>query len=341
MERLILAYDSDCRSCTELSKRIGFASHGKLETLPLTHPDVHRWREEESLLERWEPTIFKISTGGELIGGRTGPPMLPWLAKTLTFAEQSAVLREIGQMQLEGRKTSRITQTLGRRGFIKMSAGVAVVTNLLFMGGSRALAVGGDSGLTSGSTIELTEAQKQLLLAKFLGSDDLDKVLRSPSSEGRLTHSQLGSKVVLSTGPESFGNADRGSVNVLVAASETAELALARIPDGRLISWRNNLRPINGTRTEVILWEFDDQAEQLRPLEVSHNGLLDGSLESGMSHGSLNPSSDCGACYNPPYGYRSVRCTYDVSCLGSGCRTFLRSVQARHTTIHLHSVCAT
>jgi hypothetical protein len=42
--RWILAFDSSCGRCREISARVVQASGGKLEVLPFIAPDVKRWR---------------------------------------------------------------------------------------------------------------------------------------------------------------------------------------------------------------------------------------------------------------------------------------------------------
>jgi hypothetical protein len=43
--RWVLAFDASCGSCRTVSHAIGQACDGKLEVLPLAHPEVQRWRQ--------------------------------------------------------------------------------------------------------------------------------------------------------------------------------------------------------------------------------------------------------------------------------------------------------
>ncbi|WP_299518250.1 hypothetical protein [uncultured Serinicoccus sp.] len=308
MQRLILAYDSDCSTCREMSNRVEAVSNGKIATLPLTHPDVTKWRQAEMLLDRWQPTLFKFSPSGDLIGGRTGPPMIPWLATALTIGEQTAVLGEIGEMHVQS--SPNLENFLGRRKFAKVVLGLGATVNLLFWGANApaiAASPGGPSGMESRV---LSQTEKRKILANLAESNDLNEILTSPSLRKEVSDSSFVSQLDLVSDPHDFALEQRALGGVYITASATADMAVVGMPGGRMLSWRSNKRSMNGTHSEAILWDIAADDSKVVPLEISHNGRLDDMT---------SLASNCGACYNRPYKYRAVRCEYDVACLGSGC----------------------
>jgi len=57
--RWVLAFDASCNTCREISAQVSSASDGKLEVLPLNHPDVQRWRQQGlGVQPPWAPTLL-------------------------------------------------------------------------------------------------------------------------------------------------------------------------------------------------------------------------------------------------------------------------------------------
>ncbi|WP_218023365.1 hypothetical protein, partial [Nocardia altamirensis] len=69
--RWILAFDSSCAKCRRISDIVTEVAGDRLDTRPLTDPDVVRWRHDSlGPTAAWRPTLLRVSGTG--VRGWTG-----------------------------------------------------------------------------------------------------------------------------------------------------------------------------------------------------------------------------------------------------------------------------
>lgn len=140
--RWILAFDGSCTKCQAISNRVAQASSGKLEVLPLTHPDVRQWR-EQCLGENppWVPTLIQVD--GVRVRTWVGSAMAFHLVRALGTRSTTRVLRALGELrqQQSGRAPDQAGgRAMGRKRFLQLGAGVAVAAGLTIAGKAPAFA---------------------------------------------------------------------------------------------------------------------------------------------------------------------------------------------------------
>jgi hypothetical protein len=141
--RWVLAFDASCGSCRTVSHAIGQACDGKLEVLPLAHPEVGRWRRESLGPEApWAPTLIRLR--GEHVHAWTGAAMGLRLTRSLGARSTLRVLRSLGRLrrQRSASPSGEATggQVMGRGRFLQLGAGLALATGMLLTGRMPALA---------------------------------------------------------------------------------------------------------------------------------------------------------------------------------------------------------
>ncbi|GAB3816548.1 bacteriocin fulvocin C-related protein [Micromonospora zhanjiangensis] len=142
--RWVLAFDGSCAACATISHTVERASDRKLEVLPLTHPDVLRWREERMGVEApWVPTLIRVR--GPKVKTWTGATMGVRLAAMLGPGATMRVLSALGelphrQQQADAQPASRSSLVMGRKRFLQLGAGIAVAAGLTVTGRTPAFA---------------------------------------------------------------------------------------------------------------------------------------------------------------------------------------------------------
>lgn len=138
--RWVLAFDASCGTCREVSSAVARASRGKLEVLPLTHPDVRRWRVLARVDDtRSAPTLLRVQ--GAAVRAWTGGGMSLPLTRRLGLRSTTRVLRSLGQLrrQANGHPLER-PGTISRAGFLRIGAGAIVAAGIVFAGKAPAFA---------------------------------------------------------------------------------------------------------------------------------------------------------------------------------------------------------
>jgi hypothetical protein len=133
----VLAFDASCGKCRAISAVVAEASGGKLEVLPLLHPDVVQWR-RRSLGEDapFAPTF--IRAGGDDVRAWTGASM------TLPLLRRLGLRATIKVMDALGRLKEKETARLGRKQFLRLGAGAGVAAGIVLAGKAPAFADQGD-----------------------------------------------------------------------------------------------------------------------------------------------------------------------------------------------------
>lgn len=135
--RWVLAFDGSCATCREISGAVARACGGRLEVLPLAHPEVRRWREGSPGPEA--PTLLRAA------GGRarawTGTAMALPLARRLGVRGSMRVLRALGHLRNEAARVPfERPGVMDRAGFLQLGAGLAVAAGVIMAGATPAFA---------------------------------------------------------------------------------------------------------------------------------------------------------------------------------------------------------
>jgi hypothetical protein len=96
MNRWVLAFDASCGCCRAISHAVAQASGGALEVLPLSNPDVRRWRERSlGSSAPWTPTLIEVA--GTDVTAWTGPSLALRLVGHLGARSSMRVLAALGR----------------------------------------------------------------------------------------------------------------------------------------------------------------------------------------------------------------------------------------------------
>ncbi|MEU6171948.1 bacteriocin fulvocin C-related protein [Streptantibioticus parmotrematis] len=143
-ERWILAFDSSCATCGEISAAVSEACGGRLETLPLSHPEVRgtlagRQRGGEPS----RPALLRV--GGTDARVRTGVRMAVPLARRLGVRRSVSVLRALGRLRQDAKRVPfeeprRAASGVGRGRFLQLAAGAGVAAGVVLLGRTPAIA---------------------------------------------------------------------------------------------------------------------------------------------------------------------------------------------------------
>ncbi|MFD3532618.1 chitin binding peritrophin-A domain-containing protein [Streptomyces sp. NPDC058664] len=139
--RWVLAFDASCGKCTTMSKAVSEACGGKLEILPLTHPQVRQWREQsQGATAPWAPTLLRA--GEESVGAWTGLAMAWPLVRRLGPRSTSRVLRALGRLRLNPQPQQSAPAGAGvdRKRLLQLGAGLIVAAGVTFAGRTPAIA---------------------------------------------------------------------------------------------------------------------------------------------------------------------------------------------------------
>ncbi|OEV04783.1 bacteriocin fulvocin C-related protein [Streptomyces oceani] len=139
LDRWVLAFDGSCDTCKAISEAVEQASQGKLEVLPLGHPDVQEWRRLSVGPEPpWEPTLVHVR--GEQVQAWTRPLMGLLLAKKLGPRATYRVLQSLGRLRTENRNETQSRGSIDRKRFLQLFGGIGVATAITVTGQTPAFA---------------------------------------------------------------------------------------------------------------------------------------------------------------------------------------------------------
>ncbi|GLW93732.1 bacteriocin fulvocin C-related protein [Actinokineospora globicatena] len=136
--RWVLAFDASCGKCRKVSAAVERACDGKLEVLPLTHPDVAGWRARAFTDAPWEPTLLLVE--GDRVRGWHGRAMTVPLVRMLGVRASLRVVGALGELRY-----STAEGGVGRQRFLRLGAGVAIATGLVATGSVPAFAASDDA----------------------------------------------------------------------------------------------------------------------------------------------------------------------------------------------------
>lgn len=137
--RWILGFDASCGRCSEIAKAAKNAAGEKLEVLPLEHPDIQRWREESlGANAPWVPTLIRV--GATQVHSWTGLAMGMRLLTRLGPVGAIKLFKALGEVSRASSTTTSSEDSLGRRRFFKVGAGVGIAFGIVLTGKAPALA---------------------------------------------------------------------------------------------------------------------------------------------------------------------------------------------------------
>lgn len=133
--RWVLAFDSSCGSCRRLSERIRKACSGRLETVPLNHPEAVEWR-QATLGEdaEWKPVLFRVTVGS--VRAWTGRSMVFPLLRHLGPVSSVKVTYALGGLrnELTAAHNEEHGRGVTRKKFLQFGAGTAIAGTLIIRG---------------------------------------------------------------------------------------------------------------------------------------------------------------------------------------------------------------
>lgn len=157
--RWVLAFDGNCAQCRRIADVVAKAGSGKLDILPLTHPDVQSWRTARFGAEPpWTPTLFAIEAAR--IRAWTGPAMTMPLLCRLGPRSTTRILSAVGRLQLnesDALPESTSRGTVGRKQFLRLGAGAAAAMGLVLAGRTPSFAAG--SSIEARNWVEQNKAR--------------------------------------------------------------------------------------------------------------------------------------------------------------------------------------
>lgn len=138
--RLVLGFDAGCMACSRIAEGVADASHGKLEVMNLSAPEMVAWRVEAYGRDApWTPTLVEIRDGSTSV--RTGARMGFALASRLGPRGGWQLLRQLGRLKQEGAANTRGPElALSRSSFVKSAAGAVLGVSILSGSGTSAVA---------------------------------------------------------------------------------------------------------------------------------------------------------------------------------------------------------
>lgn len=143
--RWVLAFDASCGTCRQVSTVVARTCEGKLEVLPLAHPDVERWRAEALGAGRpWAPTLIKVA-GDRVRAWTTGPAMGLHLVTRLGPRSVVRLLTTFGQLDRAEAAAARGRAAgtgMRRAAFLRLVVGTGVAVGLVVAGRTPAFARG-------------------------------------------------------------------------------------------------------------------------------------------------------------------------------------------------------
>jgi hypothetical protein len=144
-KRWILAFDASCGACSEVATLVERACDGKVTTMPLSHPDVSRWREQRlGAGARTAPTLLAVGPDDDQVRAWTSGAMAIRLMHRLGPRATLRVLEALGraQREFERRPGHPGDGHLKRAQFLRLGAGAAVAVGLVAAGQVPAFATG-------------------------------------------------------------------------------------------------------------------------------------------------------------------------------------------------------
>lgn len=198
--RLVLGFDASCGKCSTMAQQLKSDAGSALDVLPLSNPEMHRWRHDVFTEPPWAPTLIRVGDDDRAIGGWVGWKIGPVLGTTLGPQRAATALQHIGEMRLaaNGGRLGTVTRSkTSRRGLARLALGaaglVAGAATVAGMSGT-AFAKGKPVNLQVSDEEPLAESAAVSMLGKHFETEDAKNVLTfSAAGSGTATLNRLSS----------------------------------------------------------------------------------------------------------------------------------------------------
>ncbi|GAA1111251.1 bacteriocin fulvocin C-related protein [Nocardiopsis metallicus] len=233
--RYVLAFDSSCDRCADISNAVEAVSGGRLETLPLTHPQVQEWRVRQwGPNAPWVPTLVR-HRGTEVRCWR-GVSMVRPLVRGLGAQATLRVVEALGELSRQRRRApwerARVTTSNrpGKACLQRLREGGAAVMTLALAGRTPELARS-DHALAR----EWVEAHRDRL------PRDYDEFAAHPLVRRRLVFAELPPRARRDLWLEHLRRYERAHPRLSPAQREVVDLARRTLSD--ILVFRDGLDP--------------------------------------------------------------------------------------------------
>ncbi len=191
--RLMLGFDAECATCSDLAKRIEEAVGDKLEVRSLHDRQMQHWR-KQALGENapWVPTLVEVGEGKAKAW--TGMQMGARLSRVLGLVTTWRVMKTLGDAKANVRPVdpagARVGSTLARSQFLKRVGGAALALGIFSGTALPAFATGGNKAVEAGKQAEraiaLMERHMEIRSngTLFLNEKGLNDDIRAGLGEG-------------------------------------------------------------------------------------------------------------------------------------------------------------
>ena len=155
--KLVLGFDGECFSCSDLARRVRGTVGDTLTVRSLGDPQVRRWR-EETLGEDapWAPTLFEVGAGR--IRAWTGVRMGLALSRALGPTATWRVMQALGEVGAAPKTEASRLGPISRGRFLKGVGGAAVAMSVL--SGGALFPSAASAEVTSGTAEQRTLAKQ-------------------------------------------------------------------------------------------------------------------------------------------------------------------------------------
>jgi len=283
--RLVLAFDSDCGTCSSIANEVRRTIGDKIDVKPLRDPDVTVWRQK--LLgdnAKWTPTLLEV--GEEPLRAWTGLSMGRALSVRVGVRDSLALLRVLGNKRTASDQGNSGSEDLGRRlsraNFLRFGAigGAITFTSMVAPGlVPSAWANSRSSNPTSFRSLATRSMSSELLQESF------ERMKLRPEVFQVLAELNAPIKDIASA---TFA----GSVHQLSAGNSVRVTSL--VPAGtvdRVVVVKEFEKPYNGVLSETRLWRV--AAEGHFALEKLS---FDGNILQDFTNQDFDPSRVCPSC---------------------------------------------
>lgn len=234
--RYVLAFDSSCDRCADISNTVEAVSGGRLETLPLTHPEVREWRARQwGPNAPWVPTL--VRRRGTEVRCWSGVSMVRPLVRGLGAQATLRVLEALGEMSRQRRRApwerARVPDPKApvRPRLQRLGAGGAVVVTLALARRTPELARS-DHALAR----EWVEVNRDRLPRNY------DDFVGHPLIRRRLVFAELPPVIRRDLWLEHLRRYERAHPHLSAAQREVVDLARRTLSD--VLVFRDGLTPV-------------------------------------------------------------------------------------------------
>lgn len=324
--KLVLGFDAECMSCSQLAERIEEAVGEKLETVSLSDHRMTEWR-RQALGEDapWAPTLVEIRDGE--VKAWTGAMMGAHLARSLGPAATWRVAKILGEMKENNRAEHSPYSGLTRSQFLKGLGGAVIGVSVLSGTGSLAAPAAAEeehwlSQLSIASSKELSRKQAAVAWARLARGRHLlrlfsARIMDENSAAGRIRGRILSAVRTRGASPSTANI--KGIRHQLEGGGRLLTLVYQE-DDALIVSYRLDKR---GQKTRLFSQVIEDESEDtVRILATADGGDVLAPLQGAAPQGELTTTARrrCWRQRQCPGACNVCRCaSYNKRCMFNCC----------------------